>query len=126
MDERKEFDYQKYIQERLREIDDMDERRYAKEVLAEGLGKIFHWTEQKYTALENRVEEELYIPWNRYSVSTTVVEKDVYDPINSYWNPVAPQDTDKSVKSVYRTVYISEPVRSMEQIREGREPSKRE
>ncbi len=123
MDERKEFDYQKYIQERLREIDDMDERRYAKEVLAEGLGKIFHWTEQKYTALENRVEEELYIPWNRYSVSTTVVEKDVYDPINSYWNPVAPQDTDKSVKSVYRTVYIAEPVRSMEQIREGRNAS---
>ena len=38
MVDEKRFDYDKYIQERLREIDDLDERREAKVLLAEGLG----------------------------------------------------------------------------------------
>ena len=37
MFEEKKFDYENYIQKRLREIDDLDERKYAKELLLEGL-----------------------------------------------------------------------------------------
>ena len=48
----KMFDYENYIQEQLRRIDDLDERRFAKKLLMESLGKVIAWSEQKYAALE--------------------------------------------------------------------------
>ncbi len=38
MTDEKTFDYENYIQEQLRRIDDLDERRFARELLMEGLG----------------------------------------------------------------------------------------
>ena len=47
MIEEYQFDYENYIQMRLKEIDDLDERRFAKELLLEGLAKVFACTEKK-------------------------------------------------------------------------------
>ena len=55
MTEEKEFDYENYIKRRLREIDDLDERRYAKELLLGSFGELAAWTEAKYKALEQRI-----------------------------------------------------------------------
>ena len=62
MIEEKAFDYENYIQEQLRRIDDLDERRFAKELLMESLGKMIAWSEHKYDALEQRIQKELDIP----------------------------------------------------------------
>ena len=56
MFEERKFDYENYIQKRLKEIDNLDERKYAKELLLEGLANIFKWTEAKYAALEQRIQ----------------------------------------------------------------------
>ena len=59
------FDFERYIEKRLREIEDLDERKFAKEVLLEGLGKVIRCTEQKYKELERRVWDEIRIVDNR-------------------------------------------------------------
>lgn len=46
MTEEKEFDYENYIKRRLREIDDLDERRYAKELLLGSFGSWQHGQRQ--------------------------------------------------------------------------------
>ena len=92
MEEEKFFDYRNYIQKRLKEIDDLDERRYAKELLLNSLGGVFKWVEEKYGDLEKRILDELAVPWNRFSVSMIVIEKENYDPINSFWHPVCGED----------------------------------
>lgn len=53
------FDFGRFIEERIREIDDLDERRFAKKILAEGIGKVIQETEEKYSRLERRIYEEL-------------------------------------------------------------------
>ncbi len=40
------FDFDRYIQENLRKIDDLDERRFAKAALLEGLGEIIKCMEK--------------------------------------------------------------------------------
>ena len=62
------FDYENYIQKRLKEIDDLDERRFAKELLTESLGKVLKCTESKYDALEKRIQNELDVPWKNFHV----------------------------------------------------------
>ena len=34
------FDFDRYLEERLREINDLDERRFTKELLLNGLGRV--------------------------------------------------------------------------------------
>lgn len=86
------FDLERYIEERIREIDDLDERRFAKTALLEGLGKIARCMEEKYKRLERRIYEELETEGNRYETVTTVVRREYYDPTNATLFPVAKED----------------------------------
>lgn len=102
-----EFDYENYIQEQLRRIDDLDERRFAKELLVESLGRMFAWTEGKYAALERRVRNELNVPWKCFNVCMTVIDKKDYDPINNFWFPVHEGDVKKKCEKAYETIYLA-------------------
>ena len=97
------FDFERYIEKRLREIEDLDERKFAKEVLLEGLGKVIRCTEQKYKELERRVRDEIRIGDNRYETVMTIVKRDVYDPANGTLYPVDAMDLEKN-----RTMGIQE------------------
>ena len=107
MIEEKRFDYENYIQNKLKVIDSLDERRFAKELLLEGIGNVFAWAERKYEALEQRMQNELDAPWNYYNVCMTIINKTDYDPINPFWFPVCEADVKKNVKQEYETVYLA-------------------
>lgn len=89
------FDFERYIEERLREIDDLDERWYAKKVLVEGLSKVIRCMEAKYRLLERRVYEELEIADNQYETVMTIVKRDHYDPTNGTLRPVEEFDLEE-------------------------------
>lgn len=107
MIEEKQFDHENYIQNRLKEIDSLDERRFAKELLLEGIGNVFAWAERQYEALEQRMQNELDVPWDYYNVYMTIIDRADYDPINPFWFPVCETDVKKNVKQEYETVYLA-------------------
>lgn len=84
------IELEQYIRRRLAEIDDLDERRFAKELLLEGLTPIFDLMEERYHALEKRIWQEIEIPNEKYAVCMTVIEQEAYDPINGTLFPVCP------------------------------------
>ncbi|GLC80088.1 hypothetical protein [Lacrimispora brassicae] len=86
------FDFRRYIEERLREIDDLGERGFAKEVLLTGLGNAIQMTEEKYQALERRIYEELELQGSQFEVVTTVIRREHYDAINQTLFPVLEAD----------------------------------
>ena len=91
------FDFERYIEERLREIDELDERKFVKKLLLEGLGKVIQCTEAKYQQLERRVYEELEITDNQYEAVLTIVKKNHYDPTNGTLFPVNDEDLDERI-----------------------------
>ncbi len=107
MIEEKKIDYENYIQNKLKEIDDLDERRFAKELLLEGLGNVFTWTEKKYEALEKRIQDELDVPWKSFHVFMTIIDRTDYDPINHFWFPVCGEDIKENRKQEYETIYLA-------------------
>ncbi len=107
MIEEKAFDYENYIQEQLRRIDDLDERRFAKELLLESLGKMIAWSDLKYDALEQRIQKELDIPWKDFHVCMTVIDRKDYDPINNFWFPVCEEDVKKKQVLSCETIYLA-------------------
>lgn len=92
------FDFERYIEERLREIDNIDERQYAKKILVEGLGKLIRCTEDKYLQLEKRIFEELEIGANQYETVMTIVNRNHYDPTNNTLYPV--DDADMEIEKL--------------------------
>lgn len=91
------FDFDRYIAQQLRHIDNLDERKFAKQVLVEGFGRMIHQTEAKYKELENRVYQEIDIPNNRYEVVTTVAARKYYDPTNGTLFPVIPFELKREI-----------------------------
>ena len=89
------FDFDRYIEERLREIEDLGERRFAKTILVEGSGKAIRSMEQRYKALERRIYEEIEIDTSQYGVVTTIVRQEHYDPTNDTLFPVIAADLDR-------------------------------
>lgn len=107
MIEEKKFEYEDDIQRRLREIDDLDERRFAQKLLLENLGKLFSWTESKYEALERRILNELEIPWKRFNIFMTVIKGSDYDPIHGFWFPVCSDDLPPVQNRKCMTIYLA-------------------
>ncbi len=80
-------DLQQHIRKRLTEIEDLDERKDAREILLEGLVPIFERMEKRYLDLENQIKREIEIPNEKYAVSMTVIKK---GGLRSYqWNAVS-------------------------------------
>ena len=104
--EEKIFDYEDYIQQRLKEIDGLDERKYAKELLLDGLGKFFGQMEARYEALEERVLKELDIPYEKFSTCMTIIKKEDFDPVNSFWFPVCDEDIKNTAQYQAGTFYL--------------------
>lgn len=90
------FDFDSYIQENLRKIDDLDERRFAKTVLLEGLGEIIKCMEKKYQELEDRIYKEIEIKEYQYETVTTVIKKEYFDPVNMTLFPVISEEMEKA------------------------------
>lgn len=81
---------QQHIRKRLTEIEDLDERKDAREILLEGLVPVFELMEKRYQDLEDQIKREIEIPNEKYAVSMTVIKQKDYDPINGTLYPVVP------------------------------------
>lgn len=98
------MDLEEYIRLRLAEIEEIEERRYAKEVLLEGLLPVLQTTEKRYLDLEDRVKREIKVPNEQYTVSMLVVQKSDYDVINETLFPVCQEFLqDEGMPVIYFT-----------------------
>lgn len=102
-------DIQQHIRKRLTEIDDLDERKTAREILLEGLVPIFELIEKRYKALEDQICKEIEVPSEKYAVYMTVIKQEDYDPINGTLYPVVPEvltESDNEQDQQERAPYI--------------------
>ena len=86
------FDFEAYIEKRLRGFEDIEERKFAKAVLQKGLLRIIKETEKRYEALEQRVRDEVENDAGKYVIATTVIRRGDYDPINPTWFPIVEEE----------------------------------
>lgn len=92
-----EFNFARYIEGRLREIDDLEERRFAKALLLEGLGEVINSSEEKYHRLEEQIFDSIAVSGNSYEIRSTVIKRGDYDPGNRTLFPVCPTDLNREI-----------------------------
>lgn len=86
------FDFGEYIETRLRGIDDLAERRFAKTILADCLLKGIQQAETRYEQLERRIYDEFECKDSKFVIYTTIIPREVYDPIGDFLYPICLED----------------------------------
>lgn len=99
------FDMDAYVKQRIKEIADVDERSFAKEVLLKGLLPAFHAMNERYQELEDRVKQEVEVESSRFAVMTMLVRRQDYDPTNRTWFPVCEMDVQENGGSYHRIYF---------------------
>lgn len=82
------FNFQEYVEKKLHEFEDVEERKFAKTILIDGLMNIITETESKYAALEKRVYDEIVHDKTKYAVQSTLIHRAEFDPTNPSWFPI--------------------------------------
>lgn len=90
------FDQEEYLQEQLREIEEVEERRFAKTLLLEEMGKSFAAMEEKYRQLEQRIGEEGKKAGGRYEIAMTIGEEESELPDPQVFFPVCAEEEQHS------------------------------
>jgi hypothetical protein len=94
---KEEFAVREYIAKRLNEMENSEERAFLKQVITDLFLPMYDATEEKYTALERRVRDELPLVYESYTIYSTVMPKSRADGSHSYLSPVIPSDADETV-----------------------------
>ena len=91
------FDFDKYIEDRLLAIENLDERAFARKHLADSLRLIMRESEEAYRRLEERVFAEVPATGDKHHIYITVIERDTFDITNGAWLPLIDGDEQTQI-----------------------------
>lgn len=88
-------------QKNLNRISDLQERRLLRDILNSVLQGLIEYEEEQFHKLEERVFGELDYEEMRYSIITTLISKEDYDPIHDTLFPMRNEDIKKEVPELF-------------------------
>lgn len=92
---KEEFDFLNYINSRLLEIDDLNQRNYAKDILKDVFGELVNYSKTAINEVENRIIQEE--SENRdYTIVSGVASIDEFDNTNAWMFPMCQDDTTET------------------------------
>ncbi|MCT4509790.1 MAG: normocyte-binding protein [Tepidibacter sp.] len=80
------------IYEKINNIENLKDRALLKELLSEVFIHLYEHSENMYNSLENRVFDEIKYNQQNYSIYTSIVKKQDFDPIHYFLNPIIEED----------------------------------
>jgi len=88
---------QKLISKRLEEMRSITDRTVLKDALNEIFFELYNETERKYSALEERIRNELKLNYESYSVYSTVLHRDEVEEGHPYLSPMIPAEMESII-----------------------------
>ena len=112
-----DFDFETYMQEKLRDIEDIKERKFAKDAVFDVFEKVIKLTENKYKNLEKLVLDEIALPEEKFSINTTIINRRDFDATNTTFFPICEEDVkprDKEISNYFNvdTSKSASPIRT--------------
>ncbi len=95
MDEKQNFNMKDYIEKRMLEITDLEQRRMFKCIVGDILVHIYEYSRNAYEKLESDILEECREDGNRYAVYISMTDRERYDETDAFLYPMRPEDVKK-------------------------------
>lgn len=80
------------IYEKINNVENLKDRALLKELLSEVFIPLYEHSENMYNSLEDRVFDEIEYNQKNYSVYTSIVKKQDFDPIHYFLHPMIEED----------------------------------
>lgn len=80
------------IYSKISQIENLKDRALLKELLSEVFISLYDHSEGMYHSLEKRIFDEIEYTQQNYSIYTTIVKKQDYDPIHYFLHPMLEED----------------------------------
>ena len=96
MKDRQDFDMKQYIEKRMLEIENLDDRRLFKKAVGEILMSVYDYNQKSYENLEHRILNECSPSQNRYAVYTGLTDIQHFDATDTFMHPMCPVDVKKT------------------------------
>ncbi|MDE6903740.1 MAG: hypothetical protein K2P76_02145 [Lachnospiraceae bacterium] len=93
MDEKQDFSMEEYIEKRMMEITDLDQRRMFKQTVGDILSAVYAYSKEAFDKLENDILKECQGEQNRYAVYISMTDKEHYDATDTFLYPMRDEDT---------------------------------
>ncbi len=96
-----EFDMEGYIEKRMLEIKDLQQRLLYKEIVGDILNKVYRYQEQAHRQLEERILNETSTKQSDYAIYVTLTDRAHYDATDSFMYPMKPEDTKEHTVTIH-------------------------
>ena len=83
------------IQQRLKHISNLDERRMFRKVLEDVYTHIVDYNVDMYDKLEKRIYNEIDDPLEKFYIYTTILDRKDVDPISEFFHPILEQEMEE-------------------------------
>ena len=93
MDEKQNFSMKDYIEKRMLEITDLDQRQIFKRTVGDILVHVYEYSQSAYEKLESDILEECREDGNRYAVYISMTDRERYDETDTFLYPMKTEDT---------------------------------
>jgi hypothetical protein len=94
------------VQDRLSKMDDLEQRRLLKNMMAGVFMNLVEYQEEMTRQLERRVFEEMENTEEKFDVYVSLTSREDYDPIHEFLYPVLPSDTEDKVLDISRVAEV--------------------
>lgn len=82
------LDMEAYINKRMLEIPNLQERELYKEIVGNMIRKIYEYAQSSYQELEQKILNECSSDRSNYAIYMTLTDKAQYDPTDHFMHPV--------------------------------------
>ena len=91
-----DFNFSEYMEKRLKDIKDVEERKFANIYVKDIFEKIIEVTEQKYKMLEKSVYDEFKLLDEKYGINMTLTKKQDFSYTNDTLFPICTEDLQEN------------------------------
>lgn len=89
------FDMKTYLEKRMLEITNLDDRVLFKEIVGKMLLDVYQYNQSAYEALEEKILNECSWNQNEHAVYISMTDRHHYDATDLFMHPMLPRDTKK-------------------------------
>ena len=92
-----DFNFEEYMEKRLKDIKDIEERKFANKYVKDIFLKIIESTEKKYEMLEQSVYDEFKLLDEKYGINMTLTKKEDFSYTNDTLFPMCKEDLEENI-----------------------------
>ena len=92
-----DFNFEEYMEKRLKDIKDIEERKFTDKYVKDIFSKIIESTEKKYEILEQSVYDEFKLLDEKYGINMTLSKKEDFSYTNDTLFPMCKEDLEENI-----------------------------